>query len=370
MDWLPPRLVEWREAALAAAREQYTGITAEGHPVSDLFPLHQTGLPTQPITAAAEAYLATLDGTQRERGQLAIDAPDWMTWSNISPFLMRHGLLLDDLSEQQRAAAMRVVEQSLSAGGFKTARNVMRLNYHLGELTGSWEEYGEWVYFMTIFGTPSPREPWGWQLDGHHCNLNCFVLGDQMVLTPAFLGSEPVYAESGSFAGTRVFEPEERAGLELMHALSAHQQARAMVADRFHPREDHIQGGAQRDNQLLPYEGIRFTELAPDQREKLISLVEVYAGRLRSGHDRIKMEEVRQHLADTYLVWYGGTSDDSVFYYRVHSPVVLIEFDHQCGIVFDNDTPARIHVHTVVRTPNGNDYGKDLLRQHYEQFHR
>jgi hypothetical protein len=22
-------------------------------------------------------------------------------------------------------------------------------------------------------------------------------------------------------------------------------------------------------------------------------------------------------------------------------------------------------VHTVVRTPNGNDYGKDLLRQHY-----
>ena len=25
-------------------------------------------------------------------------------------------------------------------------------------------------------------------------------------------------------------------------------------------------------------------------------------------------------------------------------------------------------MHTVVRTPNGGDYGADLLRQHYEQF--
>jgi hypothetical protein len=27
--------------------------------------------------------------------------------------------------------------------------------------------------------------------------------------------------------------------------------------------------------------------------------------------------------------------------------------------------PYREHVHSMVRTPNGNDYGKDLLRQHY-----
>jgi hypothetical protein len=50
--------------------------------------------------------------------------------------------------------------------------------------------------------------------------------------------------------------------------------------------------------------------------------------------------------------------------------VILIEFDHQRGIAFDNDLPSRNHIHTVVRTPNGNDYGKDLLRQHYEQHHR
>jgi hypothetical protein len=30
---------------------------------------------------------------------------------------------------------------------------------------------------------------------------------------------------------------------------------------------------------------------------------------------------------------------------------------------------TREHIHVVVRTPNGNDYGKDLLRQHYAQSH-
>ena len=57
----------------------------------------------------------------------------------------------------------------------------------------------------------------------------------------------------------------------------------------------------------------------------------------------------------------------SPFYYRVHSPVILIEFDHQRGIALDNDEPSRQHIHTVVRTPNGNDYGIDLLRQHRQQ---
>jgi hypothetical protein len=68
-------------------------------------------------------------------------------------------------------------------------------------------------------------------------------------------------------------------------------------------------------------------------------------------------------------VWFGGLEEDSLFYYRIHSPVVMIEFDHLAGIALDNDEPARTHIHTVVRTPNGNDYGRDLLRQHYAAFH-
>jgi predicted DNA-binding protein with PD1-like motif len=125
---------------------------------------------------------------------------------------------------------------------------------------------------------------------------------------------------------------------------------------------------AFRDNLTLRYQGIRYGDLSGAQQAQLVRLAEVYAGRIREGHDRVRMDEVTRHLDDMHFAWMGGVDADSVFYYRLHSPVILIEFDHQRGIVFDNDQPSRHHIHTVVRTPNGNDYGKDLLRQHHEQF--
>jgi hypothetical protein len=92
---------------------------------------------------------------------------------------------------------------------------------------------------------------------------------------------------------------------------------------------------------------------------------------MREGHARVRMSEVTAHLAETYFAWIGGTADDSVYYYRIQSPVVLIEFDHQTPVglrhLYPEGVPYREHIHSVVRTPNGNDYGKDLLRQHYQQ---
>ena len=71
----------------------------------------------------------------------------------------------------------------------------MRLNHAIREITGRDDEYGEWLYWISLMGTPSADEPWGWQIDGHHLIVNCFVLGDQVVMTPMFMGSEPVAAE-------------------------------------------------------------------------------------------------------------------------------------------------------------------------------
>jgi zinc protease len=104
--------------------------------------------------------------------------------------------MLEDLTQTQRDAALAIIAASMSDAGFESMRNCMRLNHTIGEITGAEDEYGEWVYFLSLFGTPSETEPWGWQLDGHHINLHCFVLGDQVVFTPAFLGSEPVIATS------------------------------------------------------------------------------------------------------------------------------------------------------------------------------
>jgi len=80
------------------------------------------------------------------------------------------------------------------------------------------------------------------------------------------------------------------------------------------------------------------------------------------------LQEVDAHLDETWFAWTGGTTDADPFYYRIHSPVVLIEFDHQRPVgttsINPPGRPTTAHIHVIVRTPNGNDYGKDLLRQH------
>jgi hypothetical protein len=241
----------------------------------------------------------------------------------------------------------------------------MRLNDTLREITGRPDEFGEWFYWLSIFGEPSATEPWGFQFDGHHVNLNCFVSGEQLVVTPFFLGSEPVIAESGSHRGVSVLQGEEADAIALMASLSADERKAAILGSEL-PRE--MFTGAFRDNKVLDCEGIGFDQLSGAAKERLLALVSRYVGRIRPEHAEAKMREVLDHLDETYFAWIGGTGPDDVFYYRVQSPVILIEFDHQSGVVFDNDYPTRRHIHTVVRTPNGNDYGKDLLRQHYARY--
>jgi hypothetical protein len=277
---------------------------------------------------------------------------------------MRHGMPFFEMTDAQHDRAFALLKETLSTQGFETARDIMRLNETVMEMTGRLDEYGEDLYWLSIMGRPSTTQPWGWQLDGHHLNINTFILGDQMVMTPTFLGSEPVYAKSGKYTGTRVFKAEEEQGLAMIRALSADQSNKAILALDL-PREPFTT--AFRDNFELRYEGIHYDVLSSSQRDLLLRLVEVHLGRIRPGHAEIKMAEVKRHSGRPTSPD-GRREEDSIFYYRVHSPVIIIEFDHQRGQAFPQyEKPYRDHIHVVVRTPNGNDYGKDLLRQHYEQ---
>lgn len=361
---LPEGLQKMLEVAEAAVAQPFVGITTDGKPTPGLFPLQQTGSPTTPIRQAAEAFLAALTPQQRADALFPLASDVWRRWSNIHPFLMRHGVLLDALTQAQREQSLTLLSESLSQAGWDTARNVMRLNETIREITGRDEEYGEWLYWLSFMGTPSSDEPWGWQLDGHHLIINCFILRDHMVLTPMFMGSEPTLAPMGTYAGTRVFEAEEQSGLALAQTLTPQQRQKTVLAENL-PNE--VFTTAFRDNFELRYEGICYGELTSGQRTLLQRVLDTYVGRLRPGHAQVKQEDVQRHLEETHFAWMGGMDAYSAFYYRVHSPVILIEFDHQRGIALDNDEPSRQHIHTVVRTPNGNDYGMDLLRQHRQQ---
>jgi Protein of unknown function (DUF3500) len=356
------------EKSLAAAAEPFKGITSGGTVIPGLFSIQKTGVPTASIEQAAQEFLNSLGAEQRSKTLFPVDSIEWRKWSNIHPTLMRHGMPLFEMSDTQRDRAFALLRESLSAEGFQTARDVMRLNETVMEMTGRLAEYGEDLYWLSIMGQPSASGPWGWQIDGHHLIVNYFVLGDQVVMTPTFLGSEPVHAKSGRYAGTRVFKADEDRGLAVIRALSGEQRAKAIIAPE---PSGEVFTSAFRDNLELNYKGIRYDELSSGQHDLLLRLVELHVGRMRPAHAQLRMQEVKRHLRDTYFCWMGGMDDNSVFYYRVQSPVIIVEFDHQRGIAFRQyEKPYKDHIHVVVRTPNGNDYGKDLLRQHYEQSHQ
>ena len=355
------------EKSLAAAAEPFKGITSDGNIIPGLFGIERTGVSTQAIRQAAEAFLASLDPEQRAKTLFPVDTDQWRKWSNIHPTLMRHGTALFEMSDQQRDCAFALLRESLSQRGFEEALDLMHLNETVLEMTGRLPEYGEDLYWLSIMGAPSATEPWGWQWDGHHLIINYFVLSDQVVVTPTFLGAEPVHAKSGKYADVRGFKGDEERGLALFRALSQSQRAKTVIAPET-TGEDFTT--AFRDNLVLDYQGIRTSEFSTAQRELLLGLLEHHVGRMRDGHAQLKMQEVKRHMNDTYFCWMGSDAEDGVFYYRVQNPVIIVEFDHQRGIAFrEHAKPYKDHIHVIVRTPNGNDYGKDLLRLHYQQGH-
>ena len=357
--------------------EPFKGVTTAGRVIPDLFSLRHENAPTAAMVEAANRFLARLSDEQREAACLAIDSRQWRNWQNTEIYVDRHGLRLEEIAPPLRDAAMAVLRAGLSPKGFQMSRDVMRLNRFLGDLVGGPHILGEWSYIFCLFGAPSMSEPWGWQIFGHHLCVSCLVIDGQMALSPLFWGAEPSHADDGPFAGIRLFEDEERAGLDLMRSLDAAQRERAIVAHsmiggdlregRRHFADNLHLGGAHQDNRIIPYEGIEGSELSKLQRRGLMDLVEAYLAPLPPGPLSARIGDVERHLDDTHFCWIGGTGEDSTFYYRIQSPVVMIEFDHHCGVFLINEEPEKFHVHTLVRTPNGNDYGLDLLRLHYER---
>jgi hypothetical protein len=349
-----------------AFAEEFKGLTTDGNIVEGLFPIESTSVDTAPLINATNAFIATLSDEQKQTTLHAADALEWRRWANMSIY-KREGLSFDDMSEAQKTAAWNMLDSALSIKGMTLSRDIMRLNETLGELNNNnFVEFGEGKYWITVMGTPSPTEPWGWQLDGHHLNINFFVLGTQIVMTPSFWGSEPAVATSGKYAGTRIMEAEMNKGLELVRSLDDAQRAAAVITSD--KTGNNITTEAWSDNVVLENAGIEVANFTPEQKAALIDLIGLYIGNMEDPLAEVEMAEITQYLDQTWFAWIGGTEDTSVYYYRIQSPVLVIEFDHQAPVglthLYPRGVPYREHIHSTVRTPNGNDYGKDLLRQH------
>ena len=163
-----------RPGRAAVIDEPFVGIVTSEGVQSDLFSIKSTGVSTAPVREAADAFLACLDDDQRKRTVFPVDDSEWRQWDNRhrSP---RQGVGFDEMSEAQRKLAFEMIGQSLSAKGLKKTKDIMKLNGTLAELANNFNEYGEWLYWVTIMGKPSKTEPWGWQLDGHHLVTSCWA---------------------------------------------------------------------------------------------------------------------------------------------------------------------------------------------------
>src|SRR3981081_1080558 len=156
-----PFVTQTLARADAALAQPFVGITTDGRVEPGLFSLSETGVSTKPIKAAADEFLASLTKSARSTASFAMEDDAWQRWNNTHPFTMRHGMLLESLSATQRERALGLVQTSLSVRGFETARDIMKLNHTIGELTEKWDEYGEWLYWLGTLGHTRLKQPCG-----------------------------------------------------------------------------------------------------------------------------------------------------------------------------------------------------------------
>ena len=356
---------------------EFTGVTEDGTLREGLYeptpaePGEEA--PVEAMVAAANDLLSVLDDESRKRISFAVDAVEWQTWANPEFMQFDTGLRLDLQPAEVCEKALALMRASLSPEGYGLTHAMMLINGFLGEVVGLETVLNEFSYNIALYGEPDLRAPWGWQLFGHHCAVNCLVVDGRMVVSPVFLGAEPDEIDAGPHAGLAdVFADRITLGTALMAALPEKQRRAATVYEqmvdpampegRVHPGDERHLAGAFQDNRVIPFEGVLVADLPAGAQRVALQIAESFVRLLPAGPRAARMREIEAHLDETWFSWIGGHAPGDVFYYRLQSPVLIAELDHHCGVFLDYDTPQPFHIHTVLRTPHGNDYGRALVR--------
>ncbi|KAI0837736.1 hypothetical protein F5Y06DRAFT_270115 [Hypoxylon sp. FL0890] len=367
--WLYGLYVHWRKLF----EEPFKGVTNDGTIRPNLFKLRDEGLPISAIVAAANTITLQLSPAQSTKTILHIDSPEWRSWSNPEFLLSNKGIRLDELTPQLRDSVLALLKTTLSPEGYAKAVSAMRINHFLGTLVHAERVMNEYSYNFVFFGAASEDRPWGFSFYGHHLCLSVFLYRTQIVVSPWFTGAEPNLIDAGPWTGTRILHEEERLGLELMQSLREGERERARVYERMrdermpkgrwnHDDQRHL-CGAYRDNRVVPYEGVVVGTLSPEQQGLVRKILGQYLLYLPEKSRELKLQDCEEWFGETYFSWIGGYGDDDPFYYRIQSPVVIVEFDHHSGVFLTNAEPAKFHIHTLLRTPNAGDYGFALRSQ-------
>jgi hypothetical protein len=312
------------------------------------------------MAGAADKWLASLTPEQRQKAVFPFDSDERLKWHFIpNEMFPRNGLMIKEMSEPQRALAHDLLKTGLSARGYLAATSIMELEKVLRAIEGGVERGARFprdheAYRFAVFGTPGDKTAWGWRLEGHHISVRFDVVGGSATSsTPAFFGSNPAEVRDGPQKGARVLGAEEDAARALLDALDAAQRTTAIIQPD--APTDIVTMILPKVDPLSPV-GIKASALTSPQREKLMLLIDVYAGLMTADVASERMDRLKKAGVDGIaFAWAGDTAKGKKHYYRLQGPTFLVEYDNT-----QNDGN---HIHSVWRDFTG-DFGRDLLREH------
>jgi hypothetical protein len=307
---------------------------------------------------AARAFVATLSPEQRKKASYPFEDEERFNWHFIPRD--RIGVPLRDMNEDQRKAAMNLMRTAMSEQGMGKAKEIMDMEVILKALEGLPPENDRRhpeKYYFTVFGTPSEQNAWGWRVEGHHLSLNfTSATGKVVAETPAFLGSNPAIVPSGPHKGKQILKREADMGFALVNSFTPEQLKKVIIME-VAPNE--LVTGNSRKAMMKEPEGIHYSEMTPDQQKMLRELLELYLQNYQKElADALRWKVEKAGMDQLHFAWAGVRVQEigKAHYYRIHSPVILIEYDNS-----QNDAN---HVHTVVRDLT-DDFGEDSLHEHY-----
>ena len=227
--------------------------------------------------AAAEAgklFLQSLTDEQSLKVMHPLDSPERRLWTNLPAREDAGGIKMSELKPKQIEAACDLMALLLSEQGYEKMVNIMLADDQLLNNGRPRPGFGTEYFSIVIFGDPSPTKPWGIQLDGHHVGVNVSLTGDELTMSPSFIGTQPQTFVIGD-KKFRPFTGEIDDAYRLVNSLSDEQRKKAVLRNR----RGQIATGPGMDNRVPRKQGVSCGSFNPEQKEILIRLIKQWGQR-------------------------------------------------------------------------------------------
>jgi hypothetical protein len=305
----------------------------------------------------ANRFLASLTEKQVAQATFAFDNEERFNWHFIPR--ERKGLPLKEMTPTQKHLAGTLLAAGLSQQGYIKATTIMSLEdiLRIMEKDDGVRRNPE-GYFFSIFGKPAPTGTWAYRVEGHHLALNFTLAKGKVTGAPNFMGTNPAEVREGPRKGLRVLHAEEDLARTLLKALTPEQKKTAIVDTVAY--KDIITMASRKASLEGQPNGLQAAKMNAKQRAMLLEVLEEYANNLPTEIAEERMGRARKAGTNLYFAWAGAEDLGQPHYYRIQGPDFLIEYD--------NTQNNANHVHSVWRDLT-NDFGGDLLKEHYDASH-